>query len=289
MSPWTRVGPSILSVGQRRLELGQIGQVRGRPRGEARCGRLPGQLGPTAKQRLEVELAAVAQSGRPGLGRQHLVGLFEGAEDQREARALPTDASGVPRRSPRRPAPPTPRRRRCRATPGRPTTACSCSRRRHRLPRRCSTGDSTLSSAPTALTNTGGPAEGASRGCSRHPARTLPVHVAYFDGRTCSRVNAAHAPPHRYRAPAPRQVDAGRAGTVRAGRSRESAAAPAAANASVMLATRRRADSALSSTATRAWGSTGRVGEADVQRVVKGRMKRVINAHLPPEVTLIHP
>ena len=54
------------------------------------------------------------------------------------------------------------------------------------------------------------------------------------------------------------------------------AAAPAAASASLMLSTSRRAESALSSTATRAPGPARRVGEVDVERVVERRVEGMV-------------
>ncbi len=84
----------------------------------------------------------------------------------------------------------------------------------------------------------------------RGPGRETAGDVAHAVGWSRARTQTRRPVLDRRRHPGPRQVDAGRRG----GRCGHEAAAPAAANASSMLAINRRADSALSSTATRAPG-----------------------------------
>ena len=237
MSPWTSVGPSM-AAGQRASSSARRARCAAHHGSRPGLARRSGQLGPTAEQLLEVDRRPARGAGRAG--RERVVGPFEGPEYGVELGALPRMLRRAAPRSPRRPAPPRPRRRRCRATPGKSTTAAA----QPTPPPHAGAarGDSAFSSAPTALTNTG-PRGHSSRAAA--PGENPP-------GR--SRTSRGAPPPdrrgprlHRIGHLGPRQVDAGR----RTGRRGQEAAAPAAASASVMLATRRRADSALSSTATR--------------------------------------
>ncbi len=129
-------------------------------------------------------------------------------------------------------------------------------------------GESGLSSAPTAFTKIA--AAGRTSEHRRRPGREPTGEVAGGDGWAAA--DAGRPRLHRLGHPGPRKVDAGRRG----GGCGHEAAGPAAASASSMLSTRRRADSALSSTATRAPGPASRVGEVDVERVVERRVERMV-------------
>ena len=241
-SPCTSVGPRQ-AAGQPDSSSASAPRWAARPGVEA-GGRLGqgGQLGPAAEEFRAYTVAGDSMDGA-GLGVSTSCRASSASTHRLELAALPRMARRSRRRRPRRPGPPSPRRRRCRATAGSGGIGAARPDTDRLAP--VAAGESGFSSAPTALTKMArsghsrtevAPGEkppGRSRTASGGPPPTPAAHACTASG-TCG----------------PRQVDAGR----RAGGGGHEAAAPAAASASLMLSTSRRADSALSSTATRAPG-----------------------------------